>query len=430
MKLSHPAVRKIMLAVISLVLAICIGTVTMIAVYCLPTRRMNDNVGHSLYIIEGEGNRFTWAPGYAGTGLDGYTDAIMLGNAVYRGTGSHLRDAMLNPRAVYLPHSGPMGDVIKYVNQSELVEPEVKTYSRYWHGYLAWLKPMLLFFTLPDIRMMNMAFQLGLALYVLLKLFQLGSWKLTVPFAVMLLSINPISTALCLQYSSVYTTLLLGALALVQFRLYDTDYDWYVFLWIGILTAFLDFLTYPVAALGVNLVLINLLHQADLKERILRIARATAAWCLGYIGMWAGKWIVAFVLTGYDAIGDALGAVANRSGSAVAEETAAESASALDVIRANLQVYQNSAAYVLAALLILLLVVLLLSRKYRPSFSSSRILALLLIALYPFVWYAAIRNHSFVHYWMTHRNLSVTIFAITALFAYSFNPKAEVNDHG
>ena len=39
--------------------------------------------------------------------------------------------------------------------------------------------------------------------------------------------------------------------------------------------------------------------------------------------------------------------------------------------------------------------------------------------LYPFVWYSVIRNHSAVHLWMTHRNLAVTIFAISVMITYS-----------
>ena len=45
-------------------------------------------------------------------------------------------------------------------------------YARYWHGYLLFLKPLLLFFSLSDIRMMNAALQLILAAGVLLLAFR------------------------------------------------------------------------------------------------------------------------------------------------------------------------------------------------------------------------------------------------------------------
>lgn len=425
MKNRNPITKHLLLAAVSLVLAVCIGTAAMIAVYCLPTRRMNDNIGKSLDILEVERHRFTWAPGYAGTGLDGYTDAIMLGNAVYRGSGSHLRDAMLNPRVYYQADENPLDSVTKYVNKSELSEGTEVTYSRYWHGYLAWLKPMLLFFTLSDIRMLNMMFQFGLALYLLLELFRLGGYRMAIPFAVALLSINPISAALCLQYSSVYDVMLLGALGLLKLRLYDTEYDWYVFLWIGILTAFFDFLTYPVAALGINLVLITILSHGDFKGKILRIIRATFAWCLGYAGMWSGKWIIAFLLTGNNTIADALGAVANRSGADAVIEVGKANVTPLDVIRANLNVYCNSASALLLLFLVCLLIIWIFVKKPRFHFDAATALPLLLIALYPFVWYAAVKNHSIVHFWMTHRNLSVTIFALACLIAGILIPNSE-----
>lgn len=428
MKGTNPIPRQLLLAAVSLVLAICIGTAAMIAVYCLPTWRMNDRVAWSLEIVENEGHRFTWAPGYADSGLDGFTDAIMLGNAVYRGSGSHLRDAMLNPRISY--DSGPMDDVAKYVNRSELSEGTKLTYARYWHGYLTWLKPMLLFFTLSDIRMMNMIFQLSLAGYLILELFRIGGYRMVIPFALALFSINPISTALCLQYSSVYDTLLLGALALVRFRLYDTDYDWYVFLWIGIFTAFFDFLTYPVAALGVNLVLITVLHRADLKERLLRIIRATFAWCLGYGGMWCGKWVIASLLTGTNIIADGFGAVAERSGTEALLETGMKTVSAMEVIRSNVAVLCTHASALVLLVLILGLAAWILFRRPAFRLETASALPLLLIGLYPFVWYAVVKNHSAIHYWMTYRNLSVTVFALACLAAGSLIPKHKEPNHG
>ena len=39
-------------------------------------------------------------------------------------------------------------------------------------------------------------------------------------------------------------------------------------------------------------------------------------------------------------------------------------------------------------------------------------LLVLLLALYPFVWYMALRNHSMIHAYMTHRNLAVTVMAV------------------
>ena len=212
----------ILLGAVSLLLAIVLGTAAMIAVYCLPTRRMNDNVGKSQEIQHSEQSRFTWAPGYAGTGLDGYTDAIMLGNAVFRGTGDPIQDAMRNPRVMYdISDGSPVDSLIRYVNKSELDPGHQVEYARYWHGYLVLLKPLLLFFTLPDLRMMNLMVQFILMLAVLLELYRQRGYGLAIPFGAMILCLNPVSTALCMQYSSIYYLMLVGAWLLLRFRLWE-----------------------------------------------------------------------------------------------------------------------------------------------------------------------------------------------------------------
>ena len=43
-----------------------------------------------------------------------------------------------------------------------------------------------------------------------------------------------------------------------------------------------------------------------------------------------------------------------------------------------------------------------------------RALPVAAVALYPFVWYLAVQNHSNIHYWMTYKLLSVTAFSLCA----------------
>lgn len=40
------------------------------------------------------------------------------------------------------------------------------------------------------------------------------------------------------------------------------------------------------------------------------------------------------------------------------------------------------------------------------------VLALLALSLVPYVWYLAVSNHSWVHYWFTWRNQAVTVLCL------------------
>ena len=410
----------ILLGAVSLLLAIVLGTAAMIAVYCLPTRRMNDNVGKSQEIQHSEQSRFTWAPGYAGTGLDGYTDAIMLGNAVFRGTGDPIQDAMRNPRVMYdISDGSPVDSLIRYVNKSELDPGHQVEYARYWHGYLVLLKPLLLFFTLPDLRMMNLMVQFILMLAVLLELYRQRGYGLAIPFGAMILCLNPISTALCMQYSSIYYLMLVGAWLLLRFRLWEKRYGWLLFLWLGIGTAFFDFLTYPVAALGICLALAATLSEGSWQRKLAAAILSSMVWCFGYGGMWVGKWLVASLVTGENVLAAAVDQVAYRSGAEITADGEAASAGLWEVMGKNLEVYANAAGLLLLLLLVLAVLWAVVIRGFRFRFSGAVCVPLLFISLYPFVWYAVIRNHSMVHYWMTHRNLAVTFFCLTCMVGLS-----------
>ena len=421
----------IFLAAASLVLAIALGTVSMIAVYCLPTNRMNDNVGKSLGILETEQSRFTWAPGYDGTGLDGYTDAIMLSNAVFRGTGDPVQDAMCNPRIRYeAAGKSPVDSLIRYVNRSEIEPGTQVEYARYWHGYLVLLKPLLLFFTVSDLRMMNLIFQFTMMLAVLLELYRREGCRLAIPFGAVIFCLNPISTALCMQYSSIYNLMLAGAWLMLRFQLWERRYGWLLFLWLGIGTAFFDFLTYPVAALGICLVLMAVFSDGNWQKKLRGVFLSSVAWCFGYGGMWSGKWVVASAITGENVLSNAIDQVAFRSGSEVSVSEGAESAGMLNVIEKNLSVYSTTAFLLLLALLIAAVIWAVVVRKYRFRFRAEICVPLLFIALYPFVWYCVIRNHSMVHYWMTHRNLSATIFALACMVGCSLHKSPGGKLHG
>ena len=41
-------------------------------------------------------------------------------------------------------------------------------------------------------------------------------------------------------------------------------------------------------------------------------------------------------------------------------------------------------------------------------------LALAAVALWPVVWYCVLQNHSRLHFWMTYKQLSVTVFAASS----------------
>lgn len=397
---------------VCLLLSILAGILLMTCVYILPTGRMLTQADRSLPVFENEGTSFCWAPEERSARLDGFTDAIMMQTAVYVRDENPMKAAMRNDRMEFSEGKlDPAGSLKQYVygNRSGYVV----SYARYWHGYLLFLKPLLLFFSLSDIRMMNAAFQLILAAGVLLLAFRKRGLRLALPMGLALLVINPVSTALSMQFSSIYYLTLLGLLIMLLTESWDRSWGYLVFLFLGIGTAFFDFLTYPACAVGTCLALQALMSRADGKTRLLKTVGSGAAWAFGYGGMWSGKWLAASLITGTNVLRDAMEQAQYRSGGEVTAAEGGVSATFGAVLSRNLGVLANPAAAILVLALLGLLVWLLVTKRCRFALERASLPSLAIAFAVPFVWYFLLRNHSLVHCWMTYRNLSAAVFALS-----------------
>ena len=404
---SKKALGGILDALAILLVSIAAGTVLMIGVYMLPTGRMLTNVAESYEIIDTEGGSFTWAPGYPGSRLDGFTDNIMLQTAVLEGSGNPIQDAMLNGRMDFPKSQLSPGDaLINYVYGAR--NGEITTYGRYWHGYLVFLKPLLLFFTPSDIRLLNMTVQMILGAVLLALSYRRGGLGLAIPLGAALLSLNPISTALCFQYTDVYLLTLIFGILLLWRRTDEQKFGCLLYLWLGMGLGFFDFLTYPVASLGILLAIELTVSTSGLWKKIQAMLLNSTAWALGYGGMWAGKWVVASAFTDQNVILDALRNISGRTSSTAGEETV----DIFSVLWRNAQTYVNVQTLFLLLVLGALLAYLMVVKKYRLRLGASTLVPLVLCALYPVVWYAVLRNHSMIHAYMTHRDLAVTVMAL------------------
>lgn len=390
--------------------SILLGTILMILVYCLPTAPMKANVQRSteIYDYEGVYPQLMW--GYKMSQLDNCTDAIMLLNAVYDGSGNAVEDAMQVPRIEY-QETDPVRSLINYVNDSE-AETYGCAYQRYWHGYLTVLKPLLIFWDVADIRMMNMFLQMALLVYVLYLMLQ-KRYKGYVPaFLFSILLINPVAIALSFQFSTVYYLLMFSVVFLLK-KDYMTERQLLLcFLLLGILTAFFDFLTYPLAALCFPLIFL-ILKEDSWQEALKKALLLSLAWGIGYIGMWCGKWTIGSILLQQNLWENALARAAEYE----SMDYNGGKVGGVQVILKNIMVLVKWP---------ILLGSLAVCAHYGKQFVKRHIgrmrwrnrwmylLPFTGIACIPFVWYLAAGTHSYIHYWFTYRELCISVFALLA----------------
>lgn len=171
-------VKAIAKGLIILICGVVAGTILLTSVYALPVERMHDHVEQAAELLVEEGAYPRLYGGQdirmnpenfldlkvmllntRGMARDNITDATMLNIAVYPGEGNVLERAMLAERPVYEDCNGVATEELKRYMDGD-TGYAIQEYSRYWHGYLVVLKPLLLLFRYEQIRWLNVGWML------------------------------------------------------------------------------------------------------------------------------------------------------------------------------------------------------------------------------------------------------------------------------
>lgn len=385
------------------------GVAALAATYFIPQDWMRENVWKSSIALYREGlGAYLWQD-VGETQLDIYTDGLMI-NMSYTVTKDGIRDILLGTH-VEVDGRNPVDslyEVVALANDNYIV----KNYGRYWHGYQILLQPLLCFFVYPDIRQINMILQFSLVFGFVCLLVRKKEGAFVIPFLGVYLFLSPISLCSSLQYSPCFYIMMLALYALLigREKLTDTKRN-YLFLLTGVMTAYFDFLTYPLITLGVPLIFYLVLDGNCLPEKQRsswkNLFLHTLSWGIGYVGMWSSKWVIASVLTGENIIYDAFSQIAYRSGYFT------EKHSYYDTLKLNLGVCNTRV--ILPALICVAACIAIFRIKKRIVADRKRfpiVGAILFVSLYPFLWYLFTKDHSCSHSYFTWRELGISVFGI------------------
>jgi hypothetical protein len=150
-------------------------------------------------------------------------------------------------------------------------------------------------------------------------------------------------------------------------------------------------------------------HKENLKTDILKMIMYSMEWCIGYVCMWASKWILTDIMLESNIIQDALSTVLLRTQS-VEDVTRVEGL--INVISLHIQPFANW-CYIILILILLVFVAIKVFRAgiRRVCTQMTKGCVYFIIALYPFAWLFVVQNHSVQHWQFTCRILSATVFA-------------------
>ena len=383
--------------------------------YLLPTSIIRKNAKESINTLLGEGLYPKIILEEHATQLDNFTDAIMLQNATYNGK----ENALMKTLNVYKYDSINYTSPIDSLNDSLNAKPTIQnSYSRYWHGYLIFLKPLLLLFNYEEIRIINILLESILIFSIIYLFIKRKNYNLAFAYSLSILTIYPNVIYLSLQFSTIFYIFNLGIIYLLLRNDYlktNNNYLFY-FLILGILTSYFDFLTYPITTVGIPLlVYLSLNYDEQFWKNIKTIILSGMMWGIGYFGMWASKWIITSLILKDNTLLDAIKQILYR--------TKGKGDVTYSPIKSVLLNLNNFKLMFILTTFILLIYILIKYLKKDIKFEKNNILKylpILLLCALPLVWYFVTANHSTIHAWFTYRSLIILAFGLYTYILYLF----------
>ena len=407
--------KKLLTLLIVLCGSIALGYFLLVLVYCIPTKKMEINLKESAAIFVEEGTYPQKINSYIDSRLDNWTDSLMLLTAVREDSEPAYISAALNSRNL-ISDKNPCESLIQIYAEKNTDNLKSVKYGRYWHGYLVFLKPLLLFFDYGEIRYINMFVQMLLFAFAAVLLSKKERGLYILPLALSWLFLNPLSTMLSIQFSIVTSIVFSQIIVMLIFedKYYKKPFLVVMnFFVLGCIVNYFDLLTYPFVALGIPLA--YWFNACELKKRsniisvFGNIAKYCVAWVCGYGGMWIGKWLLGSIVTGENILSDAMNQVAVRTDNTVAQEEFS-----FTELMGRLFYASNKLVICFAIFAIVLLVIYgMFKKKIKISLNSFVVCSI--IGAMPFVWYAVLGNHSWIHFWFAYRELAIFINALLML---------------
>lgn len=396
---------------IFIVAGIFVGWILLSLAYLVPTGRIRTHIKESLPLLESEGENPYLIEEYKGSSLDNYTDEIMLGTACFQSEKPFYKAALMAER-----ENTDEEEPLQWLKCDLLNEGEGYTvsYSRYWHGYLIFLKPLLYFLNYSQIRKLN-SVVFGLTLLLLAIAFaKRKMWFGIYAEILTLLTLFPGSIPFSLQFSACFYIAAFAELGLLwkYEKLEEKGWLGFYFCGIGMMTSYLDFLTYPVVTIGIPVIVFVVLCPKKWFDCIKEVIIYGISWACGYVGMWIGKWVLGTLVVGENLFTDAVGSVKLRTSGS----TDYMDLSIVDVVGRNMDVLNNAYGKMITiAGLVVVAIALVVTVVLRKTIDYKKVSLLLMLSLLPMVWYCGTANHSYIHYWYTFRDLSVTVLAVTMI---------------
>ena len=404
--------RRILTYILVLLLASFIAAMAMAGVALIPRDRIQKQLEESAEYLTQHEEHFPYQliDGMNSTNLDEVADANLLNVATYFDEKRPLESAMW-ARWYFTGYGNENEGFYRAVMEGEEAND---LYLRYWHGSLLLVRPLLLFLNIKQLYVFNsvvMAVLLLGLLYIMLK----NNLKTeALSFTISMIAVSAWIVPGCLEFTWMFLLMEVVSIVEVKWALSGKDLDMLFFI-TGIVTIFLDFLTTELLTVLIPLLLALRIRTRQGKNGNWRFAiKSCFLWGIGYIAMWVMKWEISALILGRGT----MGAVMYQAGLHLSVESGMSNLRFLfSTLQKNIGCllpfdFGWIATVVFAGMVLALFIAGFKRNRITARKPSGIIWIYLTIGLMPYVRYAVIRHHSWVHYFFTYRAQAATVMAL------------------
>lgn len=370
--------------------------------------------------------------------FDNDTDTLMINNAYSMDPNNTLESALLGRRN-YLPEKqqtvyqdmyveSNMQTEENYIIQDQLIRTvnnnisESFEYARYWHGYVAFLRPLLIFLNFNEIRALSTGLLAFLALIALMLLYKRIKFKYCFVIILALLCSEYFIMGFTLQGLMTFVISMISTI-IICIRFDKIKNIGLYFFSIGMVTCYFDLLTHPIITLGIPMIIYLLIKQEkgkiSLKEAIKIIVKNTLLWGMGWIITNLTKWIIVDILYNRNLIYKSIMQFIFRSLGTSEENLAWYMGLSNNwnwAFRHTLMFFTTLIFYVIYTLI----------RNYKSiTINVKQAIPYLMISFMPIAWFMVMVNHTWFHFWFTWRNLILFYIGIGIFLLKLFGEKDE-----
>ena len=288
-------------------------------------------------------------------------------------------------------------------------------YSRYWHGHLIVLKPLLTFFTMNTIYKLYFCI-LVIVFCILLVSIIKHSKLLAVILTLGAVSINIFFTSHCDNFFHVTMISLLSSIIIIKMYERKSKNVDLLFLINGTLTACFDMLSTGTLPVTLPLFIYIYLHILDNKKiKFKTVLKYILLWLLGGMFAYIVKWIILVIHYNGGFREHVLGQMELRTGSG-------DQGRLTVFISSIYGVLQYIFPYDLQVLKLIIIGIGLLSFIYvlKDKKNKNNYIYLLVICLIPFIRYYFLAQHSDYHNYYTYRAFLPNIMFILLFISLAF----------